>query len=395
MAPTDTTDRFYTDLDPFERFDAFVEFDTYEAVPDDWVVMLTDVQGSTRAIEAGQYKQVNMVGAASITAVLNICGDIEVPFVFGGDGGTLVVPSSLREAAADALIRLQAASQSMFGLALRAGAIPVCELRARGRELRIRKFKLSPGNYLAMFSGGGMELADELLKDPSPDNPFVLQPSSDTGDPDLDGLSCRWEPLAPKHGCMMNLMVQARGKSAAEEGEQFKKTLQLISAILGHDLQGSAPANDHSLRFKWPPAGLKLEARATANNKPYWRVYLAALTTSLFQLWCERFNRKAGDYNAPVYREELKSNTDFRKFDGMLRAVLDVTPEQAERVEQYLEKEFQAGSLVYGVHTAETALMTCLVFNLAQSEHVHFVDGAGGGFAMAAIGFKKRLKTAP
>jgi hypothetical protein len=53
-----------------------------------------------------------MVGAASITAVLNICGDIEVPFVFGGDGGTVVVPGSLRDAACDALIGLQAISHT-------------------------------------------------------------------------------------------------------------------------------------------------------------------------------------------------------------------------------------------------------------------------------------------
>ena len=35
--------------------------------------------------------------------------------------------------------------------------------------------------------------------------------------------------------------------------------------------------------------------------------------------------------------------------------------------------------------------MTCVVFSLEQSEHVHFVDGSDGGFAMAAQGFKSRL----
>ena len=37
------------------------------------------------------------------------------------------------------------------------------------------------------------------------------------------------------------------------------------------------------------------------------------------------------------------------------------------------------------------ALMTCLVFDMRRSEHVHFVDGGNGGFAMAAVGFKARL----
>jgi hypothetical protein len=36
--------------------------------------------------------------------------------------------------------------------------------------------------------------------------------------------------------------------------------------------------------------------------------------------------------------------------------------------------------------------MTCLVFSLDSHEHVHFIDGSDGGFAMAAVGFKERLR---
>ena len=35
--------------------------------------------------------------------------------------------------------------------------------------------------------------------------------------------------------------------------------------------------------------------------------------------------------------------------------------------------------------------MTCLVFSLEQSQHIHFIDGADGGFALAAQRFKKQL----
>jgi hypothetical protein len=35
--------------------------------------------------------------------------------------------------------------------------------------------------------------------------------------------------------------------------------------------------------------------------------------------------------------------------------------------------------------------MTCLVFSLEQSQHLHFVDGSNGGFARAAQDFKSRL----
>ena len=233
MSQPTANDRFYNELAPFHDFAAFVEFDAYEPVPDDWVVMISDVQGSTRAIEEGRYKDVNMVGAASITAVLNICGDIAVPFVFGGDGGTLVVPGSLRGAAGAALAGLRAMSLATFGLPLRVGAIPVADLRARGADLRVRKYELMADNYLAMFAGGGAELADSLLKGAAPGSPYLLE-DDPAGGPNLEGLSCRWEPLVPKAGRMMTLMVQGATRDPAGEGELLGDVVDEISTILGH-----------------------------------------------------------------------------------------------------------------------------------------------------------------
>ena len=331
------SDLFYNMLAPFHDFAEFVEFNAYEPVPDDWIVMIADVQGSTRAIEEGHYKNVNMVGAASITAVLNTCGDIEVPFVFGGDGGTVVVPGSRRKAAGDALIGLQAISRTTFGLSLRVGAIPVADLRAQGTDVRVRKYQLSTGNYLAMFAGGSVELSDSLLKRSPPGNPYRLESQLEVGEPDLQGLSCRWEPLVPRSGRMMTIMVRSTKSDLTDQSRLLGDVVRTISDILGHRLQDSAPASVRSMRFGWPPRGLGLEARATAGRQTFlWR-YFAVLASSLIQFWCERFDRQAGAYNAPVYRDQLRSNTDFRKYDGILRMVLDVSEPQAARIARYLE----------------------------------------------------------
>jgi Protein of unknown function (DUF3095) len=392
-SPETTNDRFYSELPPFRRFDDFTAFEAYAPVPADWVVMIADVEGSTRAIEAGNYKAVNMVGAASITAVLNIRGGIEIPYVFGGDGGTLVVPGALSGAAGEALLRLQAASQERFGLALRVGAVAVADLRAQGFDVRLRKFELSPRNHLAMFAGGGLERADAMLKEDAP-GARISPAGADLEAPDLEGLSCRWEPLAPKNGKMMTLMVKARGDDAPAEGRLLGEVLAALGAILGEPLPAHAPASRQSMRFRWPPRGLRLEALASKGKAGFAKAYRKALVSSLIQYVIERFDLKAGSYDAPVYREELRANTDFRKYDGLLRVVLDLSAEQAGRIEAYLEAEYRAGRLVYGVQLADAALMTCLIFNLAQSEHVHFIDGAEGGFALAARGFKARLREA-
>ncbi|MBT5434569.1 MAG: DUF3095 domain-containing protein [Alphaproteobacteria bacterium] len=389
MAASD--DGFYEALPSFDSFDDVTRFEAYTPVPDDWVVLLSDVVGSTKAIRAGRYKDVNMVGAATITSVLNTCGTTEIPFVFGGDGATMVLPASLLPAAKEALLDLQSASVALYGLELRVGAVPVCVIRHDGHDVAIRKYRLSPGNHLAMLAGGGAERAEDLIKSGKPGDGWLFEASAERGPPDLEGLSCRWQPLTARDGCMLTLMIQGMGSDAPAQGAVLGSVLANIARILGHSLDSSAPANQVSMRFKWPPAGLMREARALARGGALWKKVLWVLGTGLVQAWCETFDRKAGDYDAPKYRGELRANTDFRKYDGVLRTVLDVTPDQAEIIEAYLEREYQRGHLIYGVHTAGTALMTCLLFNLEQGEHVHFIDGSGGGFAMAAVGFKERL----
>ena len=61
---------FYQQLPAFSDFSAFPSPRWYQPLPDDWCVVITDVQGSTRAIEQGRYKQVNGVGVASIVAMV-------------------------------------------------------------------------------------------------------------------------------------------------------------------------------------------------------------------------------------------------------------------------------------------------------------------------------------
>ncbi len=384
-------DRFYADLAPFDRFTDLADVSAYAALPDDWLVLCADVRGSTQAIEEGRYKDVNLIGAACITAVLNVSGDIEVPFVFGGDGAVIIVPPSLQKPAEVELVALRQMASSKFNLDLRVGVVPVLDLRAHNMDVAVRKYQLSAGNFLAMFTGGGIELAEKLLKSDSDDNKYVLQPDENTGPPSLEGLSCRWEPLAPQGGVMLTMMVKTISSNAAQEQRLVSEVLAAVSEMLGSDARNASPATPGSMKFRWPPRNAWKEALLTAGKGAVITTYLTVLFTSLVQVWCHRFGKKVSDYDGKTYTDELRSNTDYRKYDDMLRMVLDVTQDQADAIDAYLHTRFEAGDVIYGTHRADSALMTCVVFSLKQSEHVHFVDGADGGFAMAAVDLKARM----
>jgi hypothetical protein len=375
--------RFYADLPSFSEFERFAEFDAYRPVPEDWVVMAGDVRGSTAAIAEGRYKAVNMVGAAVITAVLNACRGVELPFVFGGDGGMVAVPGSHAAAASAALRRVQAHSGRVLALDLRATAVPVARLRAEGHEVRVRRLRLNASNHLAMFDGGGLARVDEILKGPA-DDPAVFRPGPDEPPPDLDGLTCRWEPLAASRGSMIALMVRPVGDDAAAG---YAGIVERLTGIL-QSIPKHAPVSDRTLRFRWPPRDLWIEAKLARSGAL--RAFAWAAFTSLVQRWSHWRGARVGAYDVPRYLEELKAQTDFRKFDGCLRVVLDCSADQVAAIGAWLDAEHRAGRLVYGLHADRAALMTCLVFSLERSEHVHFVDAAGGGFARAAEGYKQR-----
>jgi hypothetical protein len=105
-----------------------------------------------------------------------------------------------------------------------------------------------------------------------------------------------------------------------------------------------------------------------------------------------------GRFEADRYRREIAANTDYRKFDDALMMTVDCSSEVAERLHAMLDAAASEGVVRYGLHMQDEAIMTCVVPSVLTSDHMHFVDGAGGGYAFAAQqlnqGQKRGLKTA-
>ena len=66
------------------------------------------------------------------------------------------------------------------------------------------------------------------------------------------------------------------------------------------------------------------------------------------------------------------------------------TEQQAAQLQEFLQDEYLRGRLVYGLHKSREALVTCIVQSY-NGQHLHFVDGSDGGYALAARDLKHRL----
>jgi hypothetical protein len=371
---------FYASLPVFDDFAEAVRAENYKPLPDDWVVGFSDVVGSTKAVAEGQYKTVNMVGAGVVASVANALQRRAFPFVFGGDGASLAVPAKDASATGHALAAMAAFAKSEFELDLRVAAIPVGEIRAAGRDVRVARFAASPHCLYAMFAGGGLTWFEDRAKR----GEYALGPAPPDARPDLSGLSCRWGVAPAKHGLVLSVIVTPRG-----DDPRFPRLIEEIAAAALNAAESGRPVTPD--RLSAAPAGpaIALEAHALkASGAAGWKAGLQAAAGYGLGLAFHTFKLKAGGFDAAVYAAEVAANADFRKFDDGLRMTLDCTPAFADALEARLAAADEYAD--WGLFRQNAAQITCFVPSITERGHVHFVDGADGGYTMAATAMKAR-----
>src|SRR5262249_9321613 len=147
--------------------------------------------------------------------------------------------------------------------------------------------------------------------------------------------------------------------------------------------EAARPVQDTAPDVGWPPAGLEIEARASRKaDQPLWKRRLALMAETFLGYVLMRWNFKMGAFDPKVYKREVVENSDFRKYDDGLRMTLDCTARLADEIEARLMRAEADGVARYGVHRQSAAIMTCIVPSIYESNHVHFIDGAAGGYAL-------------
>jgi hypothetical protein len=373
------SERFYAGLSCFDTFSELSHFDRYLPLPDDWVIGIADVVQSTRAIEAGRYKAVNTVGAAVLVAITNALPELCFPYVFGGDGATVAIPGMYLDVVKDALARTAAWSADALDLVLRVAVVPIREIREAGHDVCVARYAASRNVSYAMFAGGGVAWAEEQLKK----GQYAIGRAPPHSDPNLSGLYCGFGPIPAAQGVILSIIAMP-----VEEQRPYSALVADVLALIefssrrsGHPLpeQGPLPTwlggEVQKLIGMHLPRANALTFLTDAMNAIKTRIVLSA-------------GVRMGQFEPFKYRREISQNTDFRKFDDGLKMTVDCSPEIADAIEARLVSAQLSGVCLAGTHRQKSAHLTCYVPSNIQSDHVHFVDGADGGYAAAAAKLK-------
>ncbi len=385
--------RFYAELPVITDFRDVTRTESFARLPPDWHVVMSDVRDSTAAVQSGRYKNVNTAGAATITAVLNAAGAVEIPFVFEGDGSMLCVPGELLDAARAALLRTQELARASFNLDLRIATLPVKRIDEAGLSVWVARYRVSENYVQALFAGGGMAYADRTMKDPATADACAVKPGSVPAQASFDGLECRWQDIRSPRGETVSLMVRALSPDPGEAAAVYRDVIAQVRTVYGdeeacHPITVANLAMSFSARQVGNEVGVRAGGLGAFGRFKY---LMRVRAITLLGWFLMKFGIRTELTDWSRYKPTLVRNADVRKFNDLYRQILSGTAAQRQALEAWLEPRFARRELVYGLHVTDRAHMTCLVFDYA-GRHIHFIDGADGGLFLAAKAFKQRLR---
>jgi hypothetical protein len=378
-----TTDLFYSRLpvNQISLSELLMEDHLFFKVPSNWHVLITDVKKSTEAIANGFHETVNLVATGSIVAVLNIAykKNLPVPFFFGGDGATFIVPASILDAVLKALILHQKSTEQNFNLLLRVGHIPVENIYAADHSLNISKLRTSNIFSIPVLIGNGLSYAEKLIKG---EDYLLSPPYLDDDELDLSGMQCRWDKIKPpvNYDEVISLLVIAQ--DGAKQTEAFKRVIDQLDKIYGGPEKRS-PISTPRLKLKGTLKKIGTEMRVKLRGYRLFYLLKTWFTTLLGTLY---FRTKPGKN----YLLQLVDMSDTLVIDGRINTVISGTKNQREQLEKALNELEKEGLIRYGIFVSKESIMSCYVRSMDEN-HVHFVDGSDGGYTKAAAMLKKKL----
>lgn len=354
----------------------------FHAVPESWYIIITDIVGSTPAVLGGRHQDVNLIATGSIVSVLNIAFAMEVtiPFFFGGDGATFIVPKTLADRVMDALGLYKKNTLTNFNLELRTGIVSVAQVYAAGHSINIAKLRRSKSFSIPIVLGSGLGYAESIIKGKD----YLLSGQvSKEKELDLSGMQCRWDKIAaPKDKEeIVTLLIIATDEE--HQAPVFGKILEKMDSLYGTP-EKRQPISIAKLKLKSTFNRLGTEMRARIGKIRFLELIRTWIVTLYGYVY---FSTKKGQ----KYLKSLVEMSDTLVIDGKINTVISGVPSQRAALQELLNKMEAAGEIIYGIHISDSSIMSCYVRDIDDG-HIHFVDGSEGGYTMAAKMLKKKLR---
>ncbi|MBE5321524.1 DUF3095 domain-containing protein [Pedobacter sp. MR2016-19] len=380
----DSEDHFYSNL-PIHKMplhQLLIKNQLFEKVIASWCVIITDIKRSTAAVNSGLHENVNLIATGSIVAVLNIAfkANISVPFFFGGDGATFIVPPGIVDDVMKSLLKYKENTLLNFNLDLRTGIIPVEEIYKNGHTLKICRFSSSETFSIPIVLGDGLAYAEQIIKG---ENYLLADHNTASDEIDLSGMQCRWDKIEPPENSDEVVTLVVIASEIAQQAAVFSKVILHLDQIYGSQ-EKRQPISVPKLIFRTSFNSLGKEMKHRLGKIKFLE-FIKSWFINVYGYIYFRTDR------GKKYLRQLVEMSDTLVVDGRINTVITGTAKQRLALEQALNQLEKNNEILYAFYVSGESVMSCYVRDL-EDDHIHFVDGADGGYTQAAGILKQKIR---
>ncbi|PKG50750.1 DUF3095 domain-containing protein [Olleya sp. 1-3] len=356
----------------------------FSSVPKNWSIVVTDIENSTAAVANGFHNDVNLCATGSIITVLNtiktVNKKIEIPYFFGGDGSTFIIPNTILTPVLEALNNYSQHIKNTLNLNLRVGHLELEKVYNNNVTLRITKLRHNKYLTTPVVLGNGIKYAENVIKD----NFKASHVDTSVLALNLEGMECRWDEIYPSQTDKKVICLLVNCNDEKKQAEIYETIMNEINYVFG-DLNNRNPITALKLRLNTSIEKIKKEMHVKLGKNKTSYLLNNWLITIFGKYYFKLF--KAG--KRYVYKVSQLSDTIM--LDGSINTVISGTNKQVSRLQILLDDLESNNKIIYGLHTTHASIMSCYIQD-RKEKHIHFVDGTEGGYTSAAIMFKEKLK---
>lgn len=290
-------------------------------------------------------------------------------------------PSILLNVGISALNKHRINTFRSFGFELKIVHVSVEEIYRENIELKIAKVRVSEIFNIPKVLGDGLQFAESLVKDE--DDLEIEKLPVDEMPLNLDGMECKWNRIRPPEDDQEVISLIVSGIDKTDIAGTFSEVLKTIDSIYGSPIRRKPISVKRlQLNSSWKQINSEMQTKLGHYNNLYFIKNWFKTIFGRFYLTKTEIGKN--------YLERLVQLTDTLTIDGRINTVITGTPQQRKNLILLLDQLENSGKIKYGLQVSKASVMSCYVKDMATDDHIHFVDGADGGYTKAAVNLKKK-----
>ncbi|WP_139855087.1 DUF3095 family protein [Aequorivita sinensis] len=358
---------------------------SFSNVPSNWQVVVVDIQNSTHAVKEGKHHQINLTATGAIISVLNTIRkegkNVEIPYFFGGDGSTFIVPKALLSKVTSVLENYRLHIKRKTKLILRVGYISVEELNDQKTTIKIAKHRLTEQLTIPIVLGNGLKKAEEIIKANFIENNAT---SFKKDLLNLEGMECRWKEINPSQTKNKVICLLLDATDEAIQIEVYSEVLSKIDSLFG-TFKNRQPIKSQNLKLNYSIYNIWEEMKISLVNKSWIYLFKNWFSTLIGTLYLRITS------TGKQYLQQISQLSHTFMLDGKVNTIFTGEQSKIDAFLEYLNQLEKEKKIIFGIHITHASVMSCYVLD-RKTKHSHFVDGTEGGYTSAAKMFKMKLK---